>query len=392
MGTKPTVLAVTSDGAALREVRIVLPLSVLKEQGHIRDYAVTDTSFRNVPEDFTFDVLWLQRIEEPWFVEQIVRCVGQHFVYDLDDLLLARPTYVKFRCEYPSGVIDALRRCGVLTVTSQRLITLLEKYSGLSLASKAMLCPNGCRFPASPRTPEQPAGILWSSSDYAPLTTSFDAVLDAIALFATRHDLPIYCFGYSGDSFRQRFPRLVDCGFVSFWHHKLLLAAYPTMIGVAPLETHADQETQDFINGKSDLKLVDFVGFGHPCVCSQAAPYVDTDLHVGTRVENTKSAWIEGLEEVYASNWTNIAREQETVISCRDMKTLAHDYWLPSISKVRMPEPLSVNDLRKGRVFRMRHKTVTLLQAGFNSSPLLKSIKARVPKRYRSLLKLVLNK
>ncbi len=392
MGTKPTILAVTNDSAALREVRIVLPFSVLKEQGHIRDYAVTDTSLRNVPEDFTFDVLWLQRVEEPWFVDQIVRCVGQHFVYDLDDLLLACPSYVKFRREYPSGVVNALRGCGVLTVTSQRLITLLEKYSGLSLASKAALCPNGCRFPASPRTPSKPAGILWSSSDYAPLTTSFDAVLDAVSLFARRHDLPIYCFGYSGDSFRQRFPRLIDCGFVSFWHHKLLLAVYPSLIGVAPLETAADQETQDFISGKSDLKLVDFVGFGHPCVCSQAAPYVDTDLDVGTRVENTKTAWIEGLEGVYASNWTNMVREQDMVISSRDMKTLAHDYWLPSIRRVQMPSPVAVNDLRGGRVQRMRQKTVTLLQSGFNSNPLLRGIKSRVPKRYRSLLKEFLNK
>ncbi len=35
----------------------------------------------------------------------------------------------------------------------------------------------------------------------------------------------------------------------------------------------------DFVNAKSDIKLVDYVGYGHCCVCSNAAPYADTDLH-----------------------------------------------------------------------------------------------------------------
>jgi hypothetical protein len=387
MKRKPTILAVTNDCAALREVRIVMPFSVLREQGRILDYAVTDTRLENVPEDFAFDVLWLQRIEDPLFVGQVVKCVGQHFVYDLDDLLLACPSYVKFQCGSPNGVAYALRQCGALTVTSQRLTSLLERYSGLSLASKAVVCPNGCRFPRAARSPSKPAGILWSSSDYAALTTSRREVFEALSAFAKRHELPIYCFGYLDESFRAMLPRVIDCGFVSFWHHKLILASYPSMIGVAPLETHADRETQDFINGKSDVKLVDFVGFGHPCVCSQALAYVDTDLAVGTKVENTKDAWTAGLEEMYASKWRDITREQEVVMSSRDIEVIALGRWFQAIRTVQMASPVSLKQLKQTLGQSLRLEAFGILSAVFGASPRLGRLKSHVPKSIRSGVK-----
>jgi hypothetical protein len=387
MNRKPTILAVTHDNAALRQVRLVLPFSVLKERGYIQDYAVTNTCFDDIPSDFTFDVLWLQRIEDSYFVNQVVRRVGHQFVYDLDDLLLASPSYVKYRCEHASGVADALRSCGVVTVTSQRLINLLERYSGYDLAHKAMVCPNGSRFATPTKPPTKPVGILWSSSDYAALTTSRESVFEAFVTFATRHELPIYCFGYVDDSLKARFPRVIDCGFVSFWHHKFLLLTYPTMIGVAPLETHADRETLDFINGKSDIKLVDFVGFGHACVCSQAPPYVDTDLAVGTKVENTAEAWIDGLEEIYAGKWKNIAREQETVIANRSMEVLAAGSWLQAIHQGRMESPISVNRLMQPKAKSVRGEAFAVLKAGITASPRLLRLKTYVPRPLRSAVK-----
>jgi len=392
MNRKPTILAVTHDRAALREVRIVMPFSILREQGHILDFAVTSTRLDKIPEDFTFDVLWLQRIENSSFLKQVVRCVGHNFVYDLDDLLLACPSYTKYQCEYPGSVTDALRQCKVLTVTSERLTSLLERYSGLSLASKTVVCPNGCRFPTAARTPTEPAGLLWSSSDYPALTTSREDVFEALSTFARRHNLPIYCFGYPDDSFRERFPHVIDCGFVSFWEHKLRLATYPTMIGIAPLETHADQETLDFINGKSDLKLLDFVGFGHPCVCSNALPYRDTDLAVGARVENTKEAWSSALEDVYASKWRDIALEQEIVISSRGMESLAAGAWLHAIRNVQLASPVSVRQLERARTHPLREEALAILTAMFEAAPRLRSLKSHVPKQFRTAARQMLGK
>ena len=384
---KPTVLAITHDPGALRELRIVMPLSVLKEQGYIRDYAVTDPHLRRAPDDFAFDTLWLQRIEDITFLRSVVDCMGDQFVYDLDDLLLAKPGYVRFPRDNSDSVAYALQQCGLLTAPSQRLVSLLEKYSGLRLASKAITCPNGNRFPHGLRIPAKPVGIIWSSSDYLALTNSREAVIGALTRFAKRHDLPVYCFGYLGNSFTSELPRVVDCGFISFWHYKALFAAYPLMIGVAPLETQCDPETLDFINGKSDVKLIDFVGFGHPCVYSDAPPYIDADLPVGIKAENTEEAWAAALEEAYASKWRDIAREQEAVISCRDMAVLAQRGWLQAIRNVQQPSLVSVRTLRQALHSSVRKEVRAVIYAALETSPRLRGFSSKVPRSFKTMLK-----
>ncbi len=390
MNRKPVILAVTNEDPAMREVRVVMPFSVLKEQGHIQDYAVTDTRLEGVPDDFTFDVLWLQRVQDPRFLEDVSRFFGDRFVYDLDDLLLAQPCYVKHRMESRVAVAYALSKCGTLAVTSDRVTALLEKYSGLVLSHKTSVCPNGSRLPAAPRQPSKPGGILWSSSDHAALTTSREEVLDALTAFARRHDLPLHCFGYMKESVKERFSRVIDYGFVSFWHHKLLLANHRTLIGVAPLETRADRETQDFINAKSDLKLIDFVGFGHPCVCSHALPYVDTDLKVGTKVENTVEAWTEGLEQTYASRWMDIGSEQELVVGSRDMAVLAPKTWLRTIAETRLEAPVSVKQFVQSRPYSLRRTAHGVLSSALRTFPLLRRVRSWVPGRFRAELRRLL--
>jgi hypothetical protein len=390
MKRKPVILAVTNEGPAMREVRVVMPFSVLKEQGHILDYAVTDTTLEGVPEDFKFDVLWLQRVKDLRFLEDVSRFFGDRFVYDLDDLLLARPSYVKHRVKNTAAVAYALRQCERLTVTSERAAALLEQYSGLVLSHKISVCPNGSRFPASPKPPSKPRGILWSSSDYAALTTSRREVFEALTEFAGRHDLPLHCFGYMEDVVKERFPRVIDYGFVSFWHHKLILANHRALIGVAPLETRADGETQDFINAKSDLKLIDFVGFGHPCVCSSATPYVDTDLRVGTKVENTFEAWLEGLEQTYASRWMDIKSEQELVVGSRDMTVLGPKTWLGAIAETRLAAPVSVKQFERSRPYSLRRTAHRVLSSSLRAFPLLRRVHSWVPGRFRSEVKRLL--
>ena len=390
MNRKPVILAVTNEGHPMRDVRVVMPFSVLKEQGHIVDYAVTDTTLQGVPEDFTFDVLWLQRVRDLRFLEDVSRFFGDRFVYDLDDLLLARPCYVKHREKSGAAVAYALGRCERLSVTSERASALLEQYSGIVLSHKVSVCPNGSRFPALPKPPSKPGGILWSSSDYAALTTSRREVYGALTEFAGRHDLPLHCFGYLEDSVKAKFPRVIDYGFVSFWHHKLILANQRPLIGVAPLETRADGQTQDFINAKSDLKLIDFVGFGHPCVCSRAIPYLDTDLRVGTKVENTYEAWIEGLEETYASKWMDIESEQELVAASRDMTALAPKTWLPAIVESRLATPVSVRQFARSRPYSLGRAAHRVLSSSFRAFPMLRKVRSWVPGRLRSGVKRLL--
>jgi len=324
-----------------------MPLLNLKKNGLIDNYFITNSHLTDVPDDASFNVLWLLRVDNIHFLRHLSEKANNKYLYDLDDLLIAKKVYGDNSYhDNRAGVIQALNNCEVLTVTSQRLCSLLERYAQLPLAAKAMVCPNGFEFSGSLRTPQVPAGILWTSSDAAALTTSRESVVKAIARFAQNHDLTVYCSGILNDEIKGAFRKIIDLGKVSYWHHKAVFASLPAMIGVAPLETQADRETLDFINGKSDVKMVEFGGLGHPGVYSQAPPYEDTDLQTGVLVANTEDAWLDGLEAIFRQGWQQIAQEQRNIIQLRHMDRLTRQCWSRALEPVILERPLSGKELK----------------------------------------------
>ena len=163
------------------------------------------------------------------------------------------------------AILEALRHCRRLTVTSMRLARLLEKYTQAPLTQKSLACPNAFEFPQAARKPAKPAGIILASSDNLPFINSRKAIIEALVGFTEKHHLPVYLFGREMQMV-SRLRRVTDSGLVPYWHYHMLLAAWPPMIGIAPLETEADQETLDFFSGKTDVKMLEFGGFGHPSV------------------------------------------------------------------------------------------------------------------------------
>lgn len=356
LNAKPSILAVTRHSAFLRALRLEMPLLNLKKQGLIRDYFITNPSLFDVPDDFLFDVVWLQRVNDPRLMEHVERKAGGCFLYDLDDLLIGRAAYLAQEVPNRDTVIEAIRKCRVLTVTSLRLARLAEKYAGCSTLDRAAVCPNAFEFHDWVRVPQVPSGIIVTSSEELPVAGSSEAVISAIVDFSARRGLPIALFGRFDDRLRARVAdrvRITEYGSVSYWHYHGLLAALPPMIGIAALETDADLETLDFVNGKSDVKMVDFGGFGHPSVYSAALPYVDTDLKAGVLAENTYDAWTQGLESVYRDMWRRLDAEQREIISQRSMDRVAAECWLPAVERARLPEPMT------GRAIRFHGGTVS---------------------------------
>ncbi len=219
-----------------------MPLLAMKRSRIVDDFVVTNSFLENVPEEFTFDVVWLQRTLDPIFVKFLIERVGSRFIYDIDDLLLGRASYLDRSLPSISGALNCLAECRVLTSTSHRLVNLLERYCGQRLMRKTLICPNGGEFPSATRSPARPTGIIWTSSDHVPLTTSEHAVASAVRTFAERHNLPVYCIGSTISSIGQEFPNAVNLGTISFWHYRSLLASLPGMIGVAPLETRRTRQ------------------------------------------------------------------------------------------------------------------------------------------------------
>ncbi|MFZ2445298.1 MAG: hypothetical protein WAW37_02985 [Syntrophobacteraceae bacterium] len=331
---KPRVLAISDDKFALRQIRLEMPLLNLKKHGLIEDYVITDYRFKTLRDDYLFDTVWLQRVVPIDYMDHLKRALNDNFIFDIDDLLIGKPTYTR-GLPKNSGAREALDRCKVLACTTQRLVGVLEKYAAADLAHKAVICPNGFEFSKGLRTPEKPAGLVWTSSDYPALIGSRDAVINAIETFSQKYGLPVYCFGTLTDAVTSRIRNIIELGMVSFWHHKALLGSFPPLIGVAPLETVARPEDLEFIHAKSDVKMVEFGGFGHPSVYSNAPPYVDTDLRCGTLVENDESSWLEALEASYSEKWKNLDKEQAGVVEARNMDRIAQK-WCEALSRGRL--------------------------------------------------------
>ena len=344
---RPKVPCVTSDRAFLRGMRLEMPLLNLKKQGLIDYYFITNHTLFDVPEDFCFDVVWLQRISDPKLINHLAQRIDNNYLYDLDDFLIGSPSYIPPADMLHKEVIQqALQNCRVLALTSARLLKLLQAVISTPISEKTVICPNAYEFSSEIRSPTVPKGIILTQSDRLALTTSREPVLTAVADFSNKHELPMYCFGTPIGDQRLGTERLISFGNVSFWHYHTILAALPPMIGIAPLETNADQDTLDFINGKSDVKMLEYGGFGHPSVYSNAPPYVDTDLEAGIVVENTYEAWSEGLEAMYRDKWKKLSVEQEHVTSSRNMDKIATEYWYEAIDRARLPRPMTGRDIK----------------------------------------------
>ena len=122
-------------------------------------------------------------------------------------------------------------------------------------------------------------------------------------------------------------PGVVQGGETTFARHHQLLASLPSMLAVAPLETEGSPETVEFVAGKSDVKMVEYAGFAHPAVFSDAAPYADSDLACGTVVANAFEAWSTALEATWEDGWRTAIEEQARVRERRHISAVADRCW-----------------------------------------------------------------
>ena len=235
-----------------------------------------------------------------------------------------------------------------MSLTSSRLARQIRKYYDVDVDSRSMLIPNAFAFPKSEEPkPTRPNAIVWTSGDYAALTSSKEEVLQAVDDFSARRQLPIYCIGAFRSDIGKQLRNAVLLGEMDYWEHKHYLASSPTMIGIAPLETNADDATLDFIASKSDLKMVEYGGFAHPAVDSAAPPYTETDLQTGMVVENTYSAWFEAMEAIYQDGY---AKEQDCwqlIRKKRHIDWIARECWYPALEKVLLERPLSFDAIKR---------------------------------------------
>lgn len=348
---RPRVLAISPDwNNAITALRIVMPLQSMKVQGLIEGYNVVchDGGIVMGPDHYDrYDVIWLQRNINDGLVQIVRNHIGR-FMFDIDDLMIVHACYHSGPLGDINSLTSMMRDCTSLSVSNGRLLGNLEKLTGLPLAHKAYTTPNAMNFPLGAKIePRRPDRMVWTSSDYAALTTSTEHILSALGDFSKKYNLPIYNIGLFKKELQKKVPSMRTMGFMNFWQHKELLASMNTMIGVAPLETEADDNTLTFISCKSDLKMVEYGGYGHPAVYSRMDPYTDTDLKAGAVAGNTYKEWMESLEYLYREGYKRAADEANEIREKRHIHRVTRDHWMPALEAALLYKPVALEFIQE---------------------------------------------
>src|SRR5262245_38564108 len=340
----PRVLVFTFGDSPICDLRVRAPLSALFESGDIAGYTVVYGNGHPAgPQSFdAYDCVWIQRDYFPWLATRLVER-GVPYLLDLDDLVMAVPAYSRFTAQSDVGFIG--KHAAHVTFANARLHVNFEKYSGHSLDGRWSVVPNGLLFPDDPPVAAPPTAITWTSSDMSSLSASADSVTRAIARFSEDHRLPVYVFGQLQERVLAMLPRVRYFGFVNFWAHKAFLARRPGLLGVSPLETEGDERTLDFVNSKSDLKMLEFGGYGHAAVFSRCLPFTDTDIRTGAVALNTFDAWYEALAEARRRAEDPGFVGSGEIRRKRELRALARETWLPALLRARMARPIAARDI-----------------------------------------------
>lgn len=350
----PSVLCITfiPEGEPLRTLRVEAILYDLYKSGLIMGFGILSGGHLKIvgPVE-SFDVVYLQR--EATNNPQIrSRIFSDKFILDIDDLLFANAShreedFLRWKDLHFEQTQELVDKCSLLSVTSTRLSNLIKEYTGIECLNKTRVTPNCITFPSS--TPQFLEGraeaLIWTSSDFAALGNSKDGIMEACVEFAREKNLPLFLFGRFSKELSSKFSQIRNFGMTNFLVHKQILdQLYGKAIAVAPLETKADKQTLDFISGKSDLKMVEYGGFGIEAIYSNSPPYADSDLMSRHLVENNFEEWKTALESAFERP----SIPSETILSIREKRnasTISVKTWLQIFLESQRSEPITVSDI-----------------------------------------------
>jgi len=337
------VLVITPAAGPLPELRVGNPLLSLQRSNRISTFVNTLPFFETLPENnLRADAIIVQG-SVPQSLYRALSTAGIPFWLDVDDNVLGNAVYRTGPVEI--AVVEGLARATVLTVPNPRLLRLLERYTGLELAGRSFITPDALPFPPATRPSQRPSQLILFQSDIAALSDSRKAVVQAVEDFSCKYRLPLILIGKNVLE-APKFTHQMLQGTMDFAENLRFLETAPTSIGIAPLETSADQETLDFVAGKSDLRILLFGGYGHPAVYSSAPPYTDSGLqNAESVVENTYTAWMQALEFQYQEGWRLIGEQTGFIRQERHIDKVVGESWAPALESCVLEKPISVGEL-----------------------------------------------
>lgn len=346
----PVVLICTDDMENFLSLRVAIPFDAMYRAGIIGGYVVFShgrivLQLGDSARLAKIDVIWVQR--GALSCQQLIHDNFEgKYAYDIDDNLLINPSYrAPFAAAWINGIKGFLSGAACVTATTPRLIASLQNAAGIQIEHKTILAPNLTDVVTPRRFSGPPEALLLAASDVVPLTASRTAFFSAVNKFCTARDMPVLYIGTYANTFKELNCDVISTGFLEYNNYRSFLRN-ENVVAIAPLDTHADYVTQQFIDCKSDIKLVEMGAAGVPGVFSKAAPYSDSPLEVGPLVDcaDTK-AILDALDHV-CGNTDILARVAgESVAAHRIADTAVVDTWARAVDAARLPNPVDLTTI-----------------------------------------------
>jgi hypothetical protein len=346
----PHVLVISNVEPHHRELRVDIPFSAMFGRQLIDGFSIwSDGDFKfttssNVAEQ-VFDAIWVQRKITPEAAVALAS-LGRKFVYDIDDNLLATPGFrPAFSIESMQTVRNMISSSAVLSCSTARLAHLLQSVSGLPLVDKVVVTPNLLREPPPPPPSGPPGFLVWVSSDTPALTDSRAAVIKAIRDFCLAYGTRLACLGAPPpDLLTESEVEIVHVRQVPYASYLSLLRSFAPAIMACPMEAETDPATARFIDGKSDIKMLEALAGGLVGVFSRAHPYLDSDLPDAIMCDNTYAGWMEALGRAWQRSQRPV--ESPAIPVHRYASDTGISPWLAAIERVRLAVPLGCAEFR----------------------------------------------
>jgi hypothetical protein len=347
---RPCVLVISDDYENFLELRVRIPFDAMFQTGCIKGYHVLSRGaiIRSVgvPEEIrNVDSVWVQRGPECSAVF-ITDTFDGRFVYDIDDNLLGAPGHrPQFSVEYRTLVRSLLRHSGTIATTSSRLTAILQRNSGIQIEHKTVIAPNVTDKVELLPCNKEPDALLIVSSDHLPLTNSMQSFLNAIRTFTSSKGLPIVYIGSPVNDLSRFGLQVYATGMLSYYSYREYIRRH-NLMAVSPLESRGDTQTQDFISGKSDIKMVEFGSTGVAAVYADVAPYRETPLYAGPLVDiGDEESLIASLDDVYSNSDRWRVQASQSVAAHRMANDVVGRTWFRAIQNVRLGVPFELANL-----------------------------------------------
>jgi glycosyltransferase involved in cell wall biosynthesis len=344
---KPRLLIATSDQNSTKKNRICEFAESLCRQGFIESYVIADRlgfAYASKPSQGWFDAICLQGDPSGirWFQDSVMRSLP--YLADWNDA----SGYEAFTSDKETEEIkQSFVHSGSISVSNLRLLRQIEKKTNLDLEYCTSVTPDGVPFPEITTKLEKPRGLIWRYDDFVMLVNSREQILRAVNEFSIKYELPVYCVGNFPKEINKNLNLHISINFNDMADYYSFLQSSGTLIGIASLETNDIKDALDANAYRSDLRMVEYGGFGIPGIYSASPPYLETDLQTGRVVENTFEAWRDALEWLYTEGYQV---EEENSIRIRELRSidrLARECWWPVLKKVLLNEPVPASAIKE---------------------------------------------